>query len=137
MQPDHILLSDRAEIEGLVYRLMRALDEQDDDAAAASFAPDGIWYRQGAVLDGPQAIAEALSKRDPGRRTVHIVSNLHIVSTGAGSWTASYYLTGLVGIDDDKLRLFAVLDCCDEIERKSESMAIVRKTAKKLGEVVP
>jgi ketosteroid isomerase-like protein len=59
-----------------VMRFFSSLDAGHLDVVAAAFAEDGVWYRLGAALRGPQAVARALAERPAGRVTAHLVHNL-------------------------------------------------------------
>jgi limonene-1,2-epoxide hydrolase len=61
----------------VTIRFFRCLDTRDHAAAAAMFAPDGVWNRPGgAALNGRAAILAALDKRPAERATAHLLSNI-------------------------------------------------------------
>lgn len=123
------------DISLLIHSLFRGLDGKDDDLVGQCFAEDGTWMRQGKLLTGPAEIAYALSDRDPGRRSAHVITNMQIMPRQGGGWLARYYLTGWVALDLQPLRVATLLDCADEIDERPEGFRIVRKTARKLGDV--
>jgi hypothetical protein len=59
-----------------VLGFFRDLDENDYDALVSRMAADGVWYRQGKVLNGRQNVLRALSVRSKTMRIHHLISNL-------------------------------------------------------------
>jgi hypothetical protein len=59
-----------------VIRFFRHLDEGNYRALAALLHPQGVWHRQGAELRGEAQVIDALAKRSPTRRIVHLLTNL-------------------------------------------------------------
>ena len=59
-----------------VMALYRDLDENQYDSLAARFAPEGIWHRQGKILQGRDAILAALQGRSKTQRIHHLMVNL-------------------------------------------------------------
>lgn len=124
-----------AQISNLVYDLFRMLDEKNDLAVAAAFAPNGVWHRQGVELTGHAEIVRALAAREADRQTVHVISNLLIHPRDNDCWTARYYLTAYLAAAPAPLRAVAILDCRDEIERGPDGLRILLKTSQKLGDL--
>lgn len=60
----------------LLHRFFHCLDQSDYDGLLALFDPDGIWHRQGVVLRGHAAMAEALRTRSTTQRIRHVLSNV-------------------------------------------------------------
>jgi uncharacterized protein (TIGR02246 family) len=95
---------DRAEIEDLQARYLFALDWQDADAYAATFAPDGVLDWAGGVVRGREAIRtevrgmrasfarkEAVDAPQRPARLRHFVSNTVVridgdVATSVAEW---------------------------------------------------
>ncbi|HEY0296381.1 MAG TPA: nuclear transport factor 2 family protein [Bordetella sp.] len=59
-----------------VMGLFRDLDENRYESLAARFAPAGVWHRQGKILQGRQAIVQALNLRSRTQRIHHLIVNL-------------------------------------------------------------
>lgn len=110
----------------------RALDSGDAAAAAARFAPRGIWHRKGELLVGPEAVAAALAKRDATRRTVHLVSNFEAASGPAGGWETRYCLQVYDNGERDECRLVMIMECNDTIMEHGNRFLIVEKSSKRL-----
>ena len=70
--------------ERLVLNLAYFSDNQDYDALAALFTPDGKMVRPaGDVLFGQAAIIQSYRSRPPGRITRHICTNIRITVDSA------------------------------------------------------
>ncbi len=80
---------DRAEIDQLMWRYIKALDSGDAEAYAAVFAPDGQFGRGATAIKGREAlkkmIADARQQLDAEKksgkersRMFHVVTNPHI-----------------------------------------------------------
>jgi len=59
-----------------IMGLFRDLDENRYESLAARFAPAGVWHRQGKVLQGRDAIVQALELRSRTQRIHHLITNL-------------------------------------------------------------
>ncbi|HEY0294427.1 MAG TPA: nuclear transport factor 2 family protein [Bordetella sp.] len=79
-------------VSAAVYRFFLGLDQRDNQGVAALMAREGVWHRQGAELVGPQAVLQALEKRDPKRRTAHTVANLWVEAATPQTARVRYYL---------------------------------------------
>ncbi len=85
-------LNIEAECRNLVLAFGRGMDDGDAAGAAALFAADGVWDRQGELVTGPQAIRAAIEKRPKYRLTRHIFTNLVInVIDGNRAEGRAYY----------------------------------------------
>lgn len=73
-----------------IHGFYLALDGGDFDAVAACMAGQGIWHRQGRMLQGPGEVRQALADRPAGRTTAHLVQNLVIDLDGPDRATARY-----------------------------------------------
>lgn len=82
-------LKDRAEIEELMWRYVRALDSLDEEAYAAVFTEDGEFINGRDVTKGRAALkqlvadvkkrrAERQAKGEPARSTYHAIANHYI-----------------------------------------------------------
>lgn len=76
---------DRAEIEALMWRYVRALDTLDADAYAANFTPDGQFGAtkgrealKKMVSDLARSRAEAAAKGEPRPPMYHVITNPYI-----------------------------------------------------------
>ncbi len=74
-----------------VHRFFAALDASDYDAVAAGMAPDGVWYRQGKELKGPDQVRTALADRPRGRVTAHMVQNLVVELEDQNTASVRYF----------------------------------------------
>jgi ketosteroid isomerase-like protein len=103
---------DRAAIENLQARYMFALDWQDPDAYAATFAPDGVLVSAVAQAEGREAIrAEVVKMREndvaaaqPGlfafsRR--HVITNLVLAVDGERATGRAYWI-GYINDNPDR-----------------------------------
>ncbi len=59
-----------------VLAFFRDLDENRYEAMAERLAPDGVWHRQGQLLQGREAVLAALARRAPTMRILHLFTNL-------------------------------------------------------------
>ncbi len=82
-----------AELTQHLHRFFHHMDERRYDDAAAMFAEDGRWLRQGEWLHGPAAVRAALQARPAGRRTRHVLSNAHVASADAQGVLVEAYMT--------------------------------------------
>ena len=80
---------DRAEIEALMWRYVRALDTSNPDAYAAAYTPDGEFAAGGNVTKGRDALrkmvagmrqnrTEAAAKGQPQAPMYHMTMNEHL-----------------------------------------------------------
>jgi hypothetical protein len=86
------LLAERGAERGLIG-LFAALDSNEFEAVATSFATDGVWHRQGKQLKGPPMVREAMAARDKGARTRHVVTNMLTTVKGDNKAEISFYMT--------------------------------------------
>ena len=77
-------------ISKIVYNFWRALDLGEHDRAASLLTADCVWYRE-VILQGREAILEALQQRPANMLTRHQVTNLMIVGDDAS--TAEFLVT--------------------------------------------
>ena len=73
-------------------RFYRHLDDRDYAALAALMTPDGVWHRQGAVLQGGEAVVAALSRRSLTMRIHHLLTNVFAVATAADRAEVTGYM---------------------------------------------
>ncbi|WP_051237576.1 nuclear transport factor 2 family protein [Ottowia thiooxydans] len=83
-----------------ISRFYALLDGIDSGSVGAMFAADGVWHRQGAELRGPDAVNAALAQRPVGRRSAHLISNLHF-DAGEESQIKARYLLQVFRHDAD------------------------------------
>ena len=101
---------DRAEIENLQARYLFALDWQDADEYAGTFAEDGVLDWVGGIVEGREAIRaegrgmrEYFTKRASGEeptrapRLRHFITNTVIEVDGDAAWSRSFWFE----IDND------------------------------------
>jgi uncharacterized protein (TIGR02246 family) len=80
---------DRAEIEGLMWRYVRALDRHDPDAYAASYTEDGVFQSgtnvtkgraalKKLIEDGQKAAAERAAKGEARPQMYHVATNVYV-----------------------------------------------------------
>jgi ketosteroid isomerase-like protein len=79
--------------ERTIAKLWAALDAGDLDGAAASFADDGVWHRQGKQLGGPAGVRAAMAERPKAARTRHVVTNVLIDAIDDANAEMQFYLT--------------------------------------------
>lgn len=73
-----------------------ALDDANGAAAAACFAEDGEWDRQGNVRQGRAAIAAAIDERPATRVMRHVFTNINVTVVDENNATGrAYYLVYL------------------------------------------
>lgn len=85
-------LLDELACQNVVVRFMHALDTGDGATAAALFAADGVWRRQGKDVVGHAAIQAAIAARPPGVVLRHHLTNIRIDLRAPDSATGeSYY----------------------------------------------
>ena len=77
----------------MTLRFYRYLDTREHDAVAASFAPEGVWHRQGVALKGPAEVLAAMHKRSPQRSTAHVLSNVWAEALDPDHARVHYYLS--------------------------------------------
>jgi hypothetical protein len=77
----------------LANRFFVSLDDRKYAELAALFAASGVWHRQGAALEGPARICEALDARPADLTTHHLVTNVVPVVESSDSAQAVMYVT--------------------------------------------
>jgi len=73
-----------------IHAFYGALDAGDFELVSAAFAEEGVWHRQGAVLQGPAAVRSALADRPAQRVSAHLVNNLVVIPVSATEASAGY-----------------------------------------------
>lgn len=74
-------------------RLFARLDQFDYPGVARQFTLDGVWHRQGAVLQGYQAIVQALQARPPHLFVQHILHEVSCEAIAPGHLKGFAYMT--------------------------------------------
>ena len=121
----------------VVLAFFRALDQREHASVAALLSPSGTWHRQGTALTGPQAVLDALSKRDPNRHTAHVITNLQISVQSPELATARFYLVAYESLENaapglsEAPKLVAIRDCVDELVCLSGQWRIQKKTSRR------
>jgi hypothetical protein len=59
-----------------VMAFFRDLDQNSYESLVERLTPDGVWLRQGKVMEGRDAVRQTLSKRSPTGRVHHLITNL-------------------------------------------------------------
>lgn len=60
-----------------VMGFFRDLDDNAYGSLVGRMTPDTVWHRQGKILDGRDAVLQALSARSRTMRIHHLISNLY------------------------------------------------------------
>lgn len=128
--------ADRCACARVTLSFFHALDTRRYEDVAAFMAPDGIWLRQGAELEGPAAVLAALQARPASRTTCHVVTNLRVeAEAGHAPQRARvhFYLTAYDDADPSGhgMRLVAIRDCCDELVRTEQGWRVWRKSSRR------
>jgi len=89
------------ECEQVVHRFYQALDAAEFVTLSQFFRDDGIWFRQGKKLEGPQAVLRAMDERPSGRKTAHLVQNF-VVDIESSVRVVARYLTLVYRHDSDQ-----------------------------------
>ena len=79
------------ECQQLIYRFYQALDAGEFNTLSQFFREDGVWFRQGKKLDGPEAVLKAMGERPIGRKTAHLVQNFVLDIESADKAVAKYF----------------------------------------------
>lgn len=114
-----------------------ALDMRRYSDVADLMASDGIWFRQGAELLGPEGVLAALNARPVSRTTCHIISNLRVELNNEAKPPRArtcFYLTAYdndAAQDSPALRLVAIRDCCDELIKTEAGWRISEKRSRR------
>lgn len=101
------LLENKEEIKRLTHSYLAAADQQDSQAMAAHFAPDGVLKSimdgQTIVLEGSQKISEGFEKiLAPISKAYHLAGQLLIDLEGNNARGTSYTFVTLVSSMDDQ-----------------------------------
>jgi hypothetical protein len=59
-----------------VMSFFRDLDQNDYESLVKRLTPDGVWLRQGKVMEGHDAVRQTLITRSPTVRVHHLITNL-------------------------------------------------------------
>ena len=78
------------------------LDEQEYSQLVSLFKVDGLWKRQGDLLQGHLQIMAALSKRPTTQQIRHVISNAFLASYDGKSATLIAYMTAYKYYDSQK-----------------------------------
>jgi hypothetical protein len=107
-------MKDRAEIEALMWRYVRALDSLDENAYAAVYTPDGKFGSGNNAASGSEALkkivtdvkkrrAEQEAKGEKPTAMHHIITNTHLVFIDKDhARLNSYWMTVFAGAGPDK-----------------------------------
>jgi len=118
----------------VTLRFFRGLDLRDHELSAAMMAPDGIWERQGKLIEGRAAILEALSQRPESRATCHVITNILVEVVDADRARVLFYLTtyegAVAGSETPVARLFGMRAGTDEMVRLPEGWRIKEKRSR-------
>lgn len=79
--------------ELVLVGLFAALDSNEFETVATSFAEAGVWHRQGKQLKGPAMVREAMAERNKGARTRHVVTNIMTKVTNDSDAEIGFYMT--------------------------------------------
>lgn len=97
--------ADRAEIQALMWRYVRALDTLDPEAYAAVFTPDGQFGSGSNSVKGRAALetmVEGLRENASGPAMYHVISNDHIEFVSADrARYHSYWMTVFAAAEDE------------------------------------
>jgi hypothetical protein len=107
-------MKDRAEIEALMWRYVRALDTLDENAYAAVYTPDGRFGSGTNAASGHEALkkivtdvkkrrAEQEAKGEKPTAMHHVITNMHLVFIDKDhARLNSYWMTVFAGAGPDK-----------------------------------
>jgi len=93
----------------LIHQLFYFLDEQDYPQLVGLFKPDGLWKRQGELLQGPAQIMAALLKRPTTQQIRHVISNAFLAEHDSKSATLIAYMTAYKYDDGQKKQVPATI----------------------------
>jgi uncharacterized protein (TIGR02246 family) len=120
---------DRAEIEALMWRYVRALDTADPDGYAAVYTPDGQFSAGGNATTGREALREmvagmrqgrieAEAKGQPQAPMYHMIMNHHLEFVGADrARMRAYWQTVFGAAGETPVRVAAAGRSVDELVR--------------------
>ncbi len=112
-------------------RFFRGLDTRENDVVVSTMAPDGVWDRQGKLLEGRAAILAALEQRPANRATCHIITNISTEIVGPDRAFVRFYLTAyegaVSGSEVPVARLAGIRYGTDELVRLPEGWRIKEK----------
>ena len=124
---------DVSPLASVVYRFFRALDTRDHAEVSRLMASQGTWVRQGVSLVGPDAVMLALDRRDPERRTAHVVSNLWVESSTATTARVRFYMTAFETRADQMVpQMLGVRDSVDDLVLENGAWHIWRKESRQI-----
>jgi hypothetical protein len=131
------LLEIEWQCRNLCYEFAYCIDHRKYAQLASLFTPDGRFDRVGQVLQGHQAILDAMSKRSTDLRTRHVCSNIYFSEVGADTARALIYNTTLVGRGDPPgqtvhygMSQGAFLEFEDTYRKTSEGWRIAERIAR-------
>ncbi|MEM6627779.1 MAG: nuclear transport factor 2 family protein [Pseudomonadota bacterium] len=78
------------------------VDHGDAEAVAALFAQDGVFSREGALLEGAEGVLNALKRRPPTRVTRHVCTNILVDVVDENTATGNTYFLLYEGEDPDQ-----------------------------------
>jgi hypothetical protein len=120
----------------VTLRFFRGLDAREPEMSAGAMAPDGVWDRQGTLLEGRAAIVEALKQRPANRVTAHIITNITTEIVGPERAFVRFYLTTYEGMatgsEAPAARLVGARYGTDEMVRLPEGWRIKDKRSQQM-----
>lgn len=124
-------LLDKQRIYELTTRYCRGVDRVDRDLIASVFHPDGTCEFGALLLEGREAVADAISKAAGGCiLTFHMIGNHHVDLNGDVAASETYFLsasTVSAGEGDKELRMRAGR-YVDRFERRDGEWKIKTRT---------
>jgi uncharacterized protein (TIGR02246 family) len=114
------------------------LDRKEYEALANLFAPDGVFVRMGARLEGRKQINAVMSERPPEQFTRHISTNFHFTRVDADTAEAVVYNISYFGFPESALPLdylseqVMLLDFIDIYTRTDEGWRFLERKAQPL-----
>lgn len=126
------ILKVEQECTGVLVRFFHYLDRRAYEKLAALMTKQGVWYRRGAELVGPEAVLTALRERPTDFVTRHLVCNVVVDWPGRDSATVSYELSVYAQDGAKPPRHVSVMTGEDQLERTNGHWLITSKKAEPL-----
>lgn len=126
------ILKVEQECAGVAIRFFHYLDRREYDKLATLMTKQGVWYRRGTELVGPEAVLTALRERPADFVTGHLLSNVVVDWPGGDIATVSYEVSVYAREGAKPPRHMSILTGEDHLERTNGHWLITSKKAEPL-----
>lgn len=127
-------LIDERDAIRLIVDFYTCLDSSDASGCAQCFSQEGVWDRDMGTVTGRASIEQAVTQREPSRRTAHTVLNFQYEAKGEDRAELRFTLVAYDGIAREPSlppigRVAGIRHCIDQLERLDGTWRIGSRTS--------